>query len=146
MISINKGKQTLNPIFFITGNNKLVGFTYRLYRPRISLVVNNTMYFFNRIADVGGEYNVSDGKFHCQHSGLYIFATTIITVTEYLPVYIMKNGVSVGYTYGYKSTSGNSFSTTVVINLNVGDEVWIKVGKIATIDGWSLFAGARISD
>ncbi len=100
----------------------------------------SSMYFLSR-------YNASSGIFTCEHAGLFFFQQHWLTHPSYNPQYmfIMKNGIrqcsSIGKTPD--ADDFNSPSCGVLMELSVGDQVWVAGGNdyIVACCEYTMFTG-----
>ncbi|KAL4217942.1 biological adhesion [Mactra antiquata] len=90
--------------------------------------VNQNIVFDKVYTNVGNAYNVYSGDFRAPVSGLYVFSTTLLAYASHTTQYhIVKNGSQVGNLYLHGSGSPHmTDSLTIVLYLNVGDDVAIK--------------------
>jgi len=92
---------------------------------------NTTIVFDNVITNIGTAYSPYNGIFTCKTAGIYVFVwTTTNKDRTGMNTELVLNGQWKGITL---SDSGNHddysvASNTVVLDLEVGDQVWIRAG------------------
>ncbi|XP_077989609.1 uncharacterized protein LOC144443891 [Glandiceps talaboti] len=102
------------------------------------------------ITNVGGHFDQTTGRFTCAINGTYFFIFHIAHVRD-TQVILVKNSerqVSVHGDAG--NTTRESYSNSAVLQLVVGDQVWLKLGsrhaltsnteKLTSFSGFLLFA------
>ncbi|XP_062583787.1 uncharacterized protein LOC134245520 [Saccostrea cucullata] len=121
---------------------------YAFYAQLTYTVTNEHAIFKNVTINEGSSYSSSTGIFTCKYSGAYVFSWTIATHGSnkaFADLYV--NGNIVGTVISDSSEhSVNADSATgfVVTNLQVGDEVRIRIlqgsidGEFSTFSGWRL--------
>ncbi|XP_069128540.1 involucrin-like [Argopecten irradians] len=110
---------------------------------------------FDRIiTNIGGSYSSNTGTFTCSQDGLYVFSWALFVDSLYVYTDIVRNGNVIGSSLagngsGDKAGAGRGL---VVVYLNAGDEVWIRIQEEAnggvTIDsqrGITEFSGFRVN-
>ncbi|XP_070578719.1 complement C1q tumor necrosis factor-related protein 5-like [Ptychodera flava] len=102
-------------------------------------VSSETTVIYNRvISNVGNGYNTSTGKFTCTVSGVYFFMISASSYTSSnLYLCLMKNSQILACVMERRSSSGlrGSACNSVIIELQDGDEVWVRLGS-----GHALFS------
>ena len=89
--------------------------------------------------NLGNDFDLNTGKFTCRVAGTYVFNYKIQVDYDNVLTNLIKNGDSVVDSY---EPAGNGILTGgCVINLEVGDEVWIKVKN--TINTYPSRSGAN---
>ena len=96
----------------------------------------------------GNAYDEYRGIFTCPQSGTYVFmATLLVGFGNKFEAEIVRNGNSFADMYGKDDHNWAPTSTSAVINLSVGDRVWLRVHSNyhdsgATLDdSFSSFSG-----
>jgi len=90
-----------------------------------------TIVFDNIITNIGAAYSPSNGVFTCKMAGIYVFVwTTTNKNRTWMNTELVLNGQRKGIAF---SDSGDHddhsvASNTVVLDLDVGDQVWIRAG------------------
>ena len=111
---------------------------------RLSVIV-----FDYVITNVGGAYNVSDGKFTTPEAGIYCFTWTTLTLTGYsFESMLYRNGRQVYPLYAHANARYDgldSASNLVSLSLSEGDMVWVAYVSGGYLDtGASSFSGWRL--
>ena len=78
--------------------------------------------------NVGDDFNAASGRFTCEISGIYLFTYSIMTHTSTIRVDLMKNNVRINAVYREDEDLYDMISNTAVLQLDVGDEVWLRCG------------------
>lgn len=116
--------------------------------------------FDDVISNYGNGYSTDTGKFTCTTPGLYMFHLTVVSKTNWGYAYIVKNTTKIVLalsTLDLQLLNNNnngktrfeSGSTSAVVALKVGDEVWVKSGsttKTTSYEWHSAFSGVLISE
>ncbi|CAC5382567.1 unnamed protein product [Mytilus coruscus] len=125
----------------------------RKYRPRHMVKICQeleiiTIHFDRVITNNGQPYNPLDGIFHTPVTGTYVFVwTTTNRDHSFMNSELLKNGVRVARAMSDAMDHIDYAVATsfAVINLTVGDEVWIQSGtwhsSALAGDDYSSFAG-----
>ncbi|XP_069104569.1 uncharacterized protein PF3D7_1120000-like [Argopecten irradians] len=120
-------QESMNPGKRVSDNSDTVAFYAILshgYDPMTDLM---EIHFDNVITNVGNSYSGQTGTFRCQRPGVYVFTWILHVTGRWAFTELVKNGVMVGTAFAgdsqYSITGGN----TVVVELSVGDDVWIRV-------------------
>jgi len=81
------------------------------------------------VLNIGSHYDVNTGIFTCPVLGVYVFHVTLyVNPTKYVYGNIVKNGVSVAWTVAIGTTVYEGIaSAMVIISLDKGDKVWVKL-------------------
>ncbi|XP_045188302.2 uncharacterized protein LOC123546172 [Mercenaria mercenaria] len=91
---------------------------------------NHEIYIFDvEEIDTVNSYNVGDGIFDVPITGTYVFTVTVgSNVRRFLQAQIMINGQIKGQAYADSQdiTDIHSASTTIVVNANAGDHVFVR--------------------
>ncbi|XP_069122546.1 complement C1q tumor necrosis factor-related protein 3-like [Argopecten irradians] len=86
------------------------------------------IHFENVVTNNGGHYSQNTGVFTCPIEGTYVFSWTIYASgAQYIDTELVKNSVAVAYSRAGDSAYHEASSTSAIVNLNPGDEVWIRV-------------------
>lgn len=97
------------------------------------LHINQTIIFDNVMLNLGGAYRSQHGLFVANTPGIYIFSVSIMALSggiDSTMVFIMKNGQEVAAAIADgRGSPHDQGSTTVVLQLLVGDEVWVSVQR-----------------
>ncbi|XP_057563614.1 complement C1q and tumor necrosis factor-related protein 9 isoform X2 [Hippopotamus amphibius kiboko] len=95
-----------------------------------------------------GHYDVATGKFTCHVAGVYYFTYHITVFSRNVQVSLVKNGVKVLHTKDGYMSSEDQASGGIVLQLKLGDEVWLQVtggerfnGLFADEDDDTTFTG-----
>ena len=118
---------TFNPVLI-----SAVYFSASIHHDQHNLPAGRTLVFDNVVANKGGGYITNNGVFTAPISGAYVFSWTIVTLQgNYINVILMHNGerkglVQAGGTAKKQSGSG---SNTIILDLNVGDNVHLEVNE-----------------
>nr|XP_034332667.1 uncharacterized protein LOC117691217 isoform X1 [Crassostrea gigas] len=87
---------------------------------------SGTLIFDVVITNTGNGYNPSTGVFTSPRSGTYVFYVSAVEyTTQYLKIDIVINSVSKVRMMGHSSTSYQTGTNMVVLNLQKGDSVWV---------------------
>ncbi|XP_071174599.1 complement C1q-like protein 2 [Mytilus edulis] len=119
---------------------------------RKSLHDNEVLHFDRVNTNLGNSYDEHLGVFQSPTPGYYVFFVHFLTyVPNTLEAQIVRNGHIIQNVYaGNRGSAGAKYapgSNLVIIQLNQGDRVWIKVhdqyhGIVDVLDGpWCTFAG-----
>ncbi|OWF48559.1 uncharacterized protein LOC110452899 [Mizuhopecten yessoensis] len=110
-----------------TDNQGMVAF-YAVLTHSIKPVANLIEIRFDRvITNIGGSYSGNTGTFTCTHAGVYVFSWTVHVDPRYMYTELVKNGVMVGSAFSGDSPYSGIGGGTVVVQLDQGDEVWVRV-------------------
>lgn len=124
---------------------------YARVSSRLGTVTHNQVIVFGYAdTNIGQAYNTNSGVFRCQQAGVYLFSVTILAFSNKGAEFtLVKNGAEVGYIYARSDSSGrdDSGSNTFILDLNVSDDVWVKIHEGFHDDGdiidpnFSTFSG-----
>ena len=95
--------------------------------------------FNETLTNVGGAYNHTHSIFTCPYTGLYAFQVHLMTEPgDEAPARFMKNGYAqIGLRVDDLSEQvdamRNSASTSMIIECNAGDVMWVQANALATI-------------
>lgn len=111
---------------------------------------SGTLIFDEIITNVGNGYNPSTGVFTSPISGTYVFYVTAVDYgAKFLAIDIVLNSVSKARAYCSHSTTYQTGTNMVVLELQKGDSVWVRYagGKGYATDSVPLttFSGYLIS-
>ena len=88
---------------------------------------SGTLIFDSVIVNVGNGYNPSTGVFTSPVAGTYVFYVTAVEYSkQYLQVDIVLNSVSKVKLLGEDDAGYQTGTNMVVLNLQKGDNVWVK--------------------
>ena len=95
----------------------------------------------------GSGYNKADGVFTAPRGGIYLFMwNNVVDGGHYCYMHLYKNGRDVGltaYSNG-RSGYGDSGSMSVMLELTVGDRIWVHNGSCGYLYGGVSFSGSKI--
>ncbi|XP_058294142.1 complement C1q and tumor necrosis factor-related protein 9A-like [Hylobates moloch] len=93
-------------------------------------------------------YDIATGKFTCHVAGVYYFTYHITVFSRNVQVSLVKNGVKILHTKDAYTSSEDQASGGIVLQLKLGDEVWLQVtggerfnGLFADEDDDTTFTG-----
>uniref|UniRef100_A0A2K5L4I9 C1q domain-containing protein n=1 Tax=Cercocebus atys TaxID=9531 RepID=A0A2K5L4I9_CERAT len=72
-------------------------------------------------------YDIATGKFTCHIAGVYYFTYHITVFSRNVQVSLVKNGVKILHTKDAYMSSEDQASGGIVLQLKLGDEVWLQV-------------------
>lgn len=99
-----------------------VGLENRVTVPNVP--IRFTKIFYNQ----QNHYDGSTGKFHCNIAGLYYFSYHITVYMKDVKVSLFKKDKAVLFTYDqYQEKNVDQASGSVLLHLEVGDQVWLQV-------------------
>ncbi|XP_077977021.1 uncharacterized protein LOC144432633 [Glandiceps talaboti] len=112
-------------------------------------VSSNQAITYDRVhSNIGDAYDKSTGKFTCSVDGVYFFMISAIrSSTHNLYACLIKNTARLICVYARHSTSRahGSASNSVIVSLQQGDEVWVRLGSGTAVfgdnDGYNTFTG-----
>ncbi|KAH3853730.1 cerebellin-1-like [Dreissena polymorpha] len=129
---------------------EVVSFTAVKAIDQIHIGINQNIIFDKVISNIGNGYHADHGLFIAPTSGIYLFSTTLLhraTIGQPLHAVITHSGVPVARIYTGVDIF-DSGSQTVIIQVNQGEEVWVRNFDIndENIYGYlySSFAGVLI--
>lgn len=97
------------------------------------LHINQTVIFDDVLLNLGGAYHAQHGLFVANVPGVYIFSVSIMALaggSDSTMVFIMKNGKEIAAAIADgRGSPHDQGSTTVVLQLVSGDEVWVSVQR-----------------
>ncbi len=76
--------------------------------------------------NVGDNFNAASGRFTCEIPGIYLFTYSIMSRASNPIVYLMKNDGVINGVYINAEYRFGIVSNTAVLQLAVGDEVWLR--------------------
>ncbi|XP_070575276.1 complement C1q and tumor necrosis factor-related protein 9-like [Ptychodera flava] len=98
--------------------------------------------------NMGNNFDITTGKFTCSVSGVYFFMISAIRKNDHtMFLCLMKNDEKLPCIYAAHSASRNygSASNSVIIDLQHGDEVWVRLGSgyafHSDVDEFTTFTG-----
>ncbi|OWF34487.1 Complement C1q tumor necrosis factor-related protein 6 [Mizuhopecten yessoensis] len=102
----------------------------------------------------GSAYSNLTGVFTCPKAGMYYFSVTIMVWGhDEFETELVHNGVNIMLNYAAGESHVNQATNSVVIRLNEGDKVWVRILENPGINngniriyggGWTTFTGFRI--
>ncbi|XP_042524431.1 adiponectin [Dipodomys spectabilis] len=99
-----------------------VGLENRVTVPNVP--IRFTKIFYNQ----QNHYDGTTGKFHCNIPGLYYFSYHITVYMKDVKVSLFKNDKAMLFTYDqYQDKNVDQASGSVLLHLEVGDQVWLQV-------------------
>lgn len=103
-----------------------MAFTAQLTPINYQIGGNQQITYDHVVTNIGNGYSSQNGMFTAPISGLYHFSTTVMAVgNENVHIQMVKNGNEIARAY----TSSTDYETgvaVVIIELNKGDNVWVK--------------------
>lgn len=120
-----------------------------------ALITHQTILFPRVILNEGSAYDNLTGVFTCPESGVYHFSVTIMSLRDdEVETELVVNGNQVMLNYAAGSLKHNQGTNSVVVRLDIGDKVWVRVNQnpVINTDGvisiygqsWSTFTGFMI--
>jgi len=110
----------------------------------VGLNDNEMIRFDNVLTNVGAAYDGNIGMFQCPTPGYYVFFVAfLIYPQKRLEAEIVKNGNVIQRVYaGTQYIGDGPGSNMVIVQLQQGDRVWVKVHTGDLLDGpWCTFNG-----
>ncbi|XP_062588596.1 uncharacterized protein LOC134250260 [Saccostrea cucullata] len=99
---------------------------------------------YSPMFNYGNAYNGS--VFTCPIQGLYFFHVSVLSDSNTNGAWIYKNTQQLTLAYAGGSPQYNGASASVVIRLNIGDQVYLRpYGSSLHLDGSSAFTGVKIN-
>ena len=96
--------------------------------------VNDTIKYNHKYLDIGDGYNLTTGIYTAPQSGTYSLSwTTAVRGDGWMSTSLMINNVSHGIQWADNQLSGSPYidvlnpTSNVVVQLNIGDQVYVKV-------------------
>ncbi|TRY79514.1 hypothetical protein TCAL_09334 [Tigriopus californicus] len=131
-------------------NNEVVAFT-AIRASRYSQGTNSNVKFDRTITDLGYGWDSNSGEFKAYYSGAYVFSWSGVSPSSNnFRLTLMKNGLEVGQIWGDR-IGYQSGANTVVLELNAGDRVYLRVseGQLYEPDssnrGYTTFSGYKLN-
>ncbi|OWF39157.1 Protein HP-25-like 1 [Mizuhopecten yessoensis] len=119
-----------------------------------SLVPHQTVIFPHIVLNEGAGYDNLTGVFTCSESGVYHFSVTIMAFrNDEVETELIVNGNVVMVNYAGGNQQHNQGTNSVVVRLDIGDRVWVRVEDNPVINtnsihiygyAWSTFTGFMI--
>ncbi|XP_070541974.1 complement C1q subcomponent subunit B-like [Ptychodera flava] len=97
-------------------------------------VSSHTTVIYDKVySNVGNGYSSSTGKFTCSVSGIYFFMISGMRIhshSHFMYICLMKNNEKLPCVYVHNSGQRHygAASNSVIIDLEAGDEVWVRLG------------------
>ena len=118
--------ETFTRIVSISVKDTPVGFTAGI-TSYSSTWQGDILVFPHVITNKGQGYSSSSGKFTAPRDGTYVFTVVVVSYDyKYLTLDIVHDGVSKVGTYSPGSSSRQTGTNLVVLELDRGDAVWVK--------------------
>ncbi|XP_071140964.1 complement C1q-like protein 2 [Mytilus edulis] len=115
----------------------------------VALRSNDIIKFNHVVTNIGNGYSPGTGKFKAPKQGTYFFGGTVVSAPpNSLRMMLMKSGTSIMIPYA-SETQGDSYTFTAVLQLNVGDTVYVQKDNRAEAAygrSHSTFSGFMISE
>lgn len=117
----------------------------------VALRSNDIIKFNHVVTNIGNGYSPGTGKFKAPKQGTYFFGGTVMSAPPSpLRMLLMKSGTSIMIPYA-SETQGDSYTFTAVLQLNVGDTVYVQKDNRAKAEkaygrSHSTFSGFLISE
>lgn len=109
---------------------------------------NAPIRFDKIIYNAQNHYDPLTGRFTCSEAGVYYFTYHITVFSKNVKVALMRNGAKILHTTDNYQSSEDQASGGAVLNLEVGDKVWLQVtggdlynGLFADEDDDTTFTG-----
>ena len=127
-------------VFFYAWNNKTLS----------NFAQGTVLVFDNAITNSGNGYNSSKGVFRAPIASAYVFSWTIVVERgNFINIALKKNGAIYGMVQsdGFSGHNNGAGSNTAIIELKVGDDVYLEVNSDAASThqvfggGYSTFSG-----
>ncbi|XP_021349817.1 complement C1q subcomponent subunit B-like isoform X2 [Mizuhopecten yessoensis] len=131
----------------VAGTNTMVVFSAMVITPILNIKKYAVIEFKDQKLNIGGFYNPVNGIFRCGVPGVYMFSWSIVANAGYdLITSLDVNGVSTGNVIvDNPAQNVSSGSNTVVLDLNRGDVVAVKVWETSTGAGLLIGRGSSFS-
>lgn len=146
----NRPPYPSNPQYPNNNNNEIVAFT-AIRASRYSQGTNSNVKFDRTITDLGYGWDSNSGEFKAYYAGAYVFSWSGVSPnSENFRLTLMKNGLEVGQIWGDR-IGYQSGANTVVLQLNSGDRVYLRVseGELYEPDssnrGYTTFSGYKLN-
>ncbi|XP_033754898.1 uncharacterized protein LOC117337872 [Pecten maximus] len=146
---VARGLPTTFANFRSGSSEATVAFHTILTDPLINPGVHQTIIFDKVVTKVGAQISNNTGVFTCDQSGVYVFSWQILLEgSNYIISELAKNGQSVGSQEIGNTIYTISGSSTAVVTLAYGDEVWVRVVALSpgsdVLPNLTMFAGFRL--
>ncbi|XP_033725748.1 uncharacterized protein LOC117315595 [Pecten maximus] len=120
-----------------------------------SLSSHQTVLFPHSILNEGAAYDNLTGIFTCPEAGVYHFSVTIMAFSnEQVETELVVNANLLMRNYAGGNQRYNQGSNSVMVHLNVGDRVWVRIMRSPGINNegstrvygsvWSTFSGFKL--
>lgn len=101
---------------------------------------HHTFIFHNVTTNVGNAYNKHTGIFTATSAGFFVFSVVVYPVGgAHIPVEVVKNSDVIGSTTTYTNGHYSLATTTIIVQLSVGDACYIRTSSSVTPSG-SIFS------
>ncbi|OWF54524.1 Complement C1q-like protein 4 [Mizuhopecten yessoensis] len=133
-----------------TGSSEgTVAFHVLLTRPLLNPGLHQTIVFDKITTNVGAQISNNTGVFSCNQPGVYVFSWQVLLQgSQYMISELTKNGMRVGSQEIGNTQNTVSGSSTAVVELDNGDEVWVSIAAHSQGSGvephLTMFAGFRL--
>ncbi|XP_033740579.1 complement C1q-like protein 4 [Pecten maximus] len=132
----------------------VIAFSSKLGTGKDHLGIHQTLIFEGNIMNEGAAYSNTTGVFTCPKAGMYYFSVTVMVWPhDQFETELVHNGNNIMVNYAAGETFHNQATNSVVIRLDVGDQVWVRILKNSGVNtgnirihggGWTTFTGFRI--
>lgn len=97
------------------------------------------------ITNIGNQFRTGNGVFSCQTSGMYLFAATICAqIGSFARASIVRDNVVLSRLVAEDQTTHDCGSTTVVVEVRSGENIWMRSENFSLFDAQSYFSGVLI--
>ncbi|OWF44640.1 complement C1q-like protein 4 [Mizuhopecten yessoensis] len=132
----------------------VIAFSTQLGPEKNNLGVHQTLIFEGNVMNEGSAYSNLTGVFTCPKAGMYYFSVTImVRAHDEFETELVHNGRNIMVNYAAGESQFKQATNSVVIRLNEGDKVWVRILENLGINngniriyggGWTTFTGFRI--
>ncbi|CAC5424864.1 unnamed protein product [Mytilus coruscus] len=104
---------------------------------------HHTLIFHNITTNIGNAYNKHTGIFTATSAGVYVFSVVVFPYSSaHIPVEIVKNSDVIGSMSTLTGTYYSFVSSTIVVQLSIGDACYIRTSSSITPSG-SIYSRAE---